>query len=185
MKALLICALLLAGCASHRLQPSSQPAAYNLVKPIAEPIALPAAPAVHLDSVVLRPHRSLFDKARAAVGFAPAPAAQFGRIGKKATVNFYYAPATIIGAKATATIGDGARTIVAGKKATQATDSATQQVATNAVAGHGNSATQTATTKQAADWKARLAGPLGWVLALAVVGAGVYFLGPLLIRRRV
>lgn len=63
-----------------------------------------------------------------------------------------------------------------------------QRGVTNAVAGKGNTATQTATTKQAADWKARLTGPLGWVLAAGVVGGGLYLLGPWLLalftRRR-
>ena len=182
--------LLLGGCAIHRpaaVAPviSAPVADVPVAKPtvidkqvIKPPMALPAG----VDSIVITPHRTLTDKVRKAVGLRPAPTA-FGHVGKKAVINFYYAPATVIGKRSIAAIGDGAKTTVAGKRATQATDSATQQIATNAVAGHGNTTTQTATTKQATDWKARLTGPLGWALAAVLVGGGLYLLYPIFIRR--
>ena len=169
MKNYLCLLLIVAGCAAHRPAP---------VAPVADvPVSLPPG----VDSVVVTPHRTLVDKARAVVGLPPAA---FTHVGKKATINIYYAPATIIGKKATAAVGDQAHVAVAGKHANQATDSATQQVATNAVAGHGNTASQTATVKPAPDWRSTLLKPLGYVLALAVVAGAGYFLWPLIVRRR-
>ena len=60
--------------------------------------------------------------------------------------------------------------------AIQASDSATQQVATNAVAGNGNKVEQTATTKEAPGLLATLGKPIGYVLAVALAGAGLYLL---------
>ena len=183
--------LLLGGCAIHRPAavapvistpvadtPVAKPAVIEkqVIKP---PMALPAG----VDSVVITPHRTLADKARKAVGLRPAAPAAFGHVGKKAVINIYYAPATVVGRHSVATIGDGAKTTIAEKHASQATDSATQQIATNAVAGRGNTTTQTATTKQATDWKAKLTGPLGWALAAVLVGGGLYLLYPIFIRR--
>ena len=154
MKTLLLLLLLLSGCASHRPAPATPR--------VAAIAALPPG----VDSLVVVPRPPLF-----------------GRLGKKAVVNIYYGPATVIGKKATAAIGPGAHVAIAEKHANQATDSATQQVATNAVAGRGNTVKQTAETKQATDWKAKLTGPLGWALAAVLVGGGVYLLWPLIVRR--
>jgi hypothetical protein len=101
------------------------------------------------------------------------------KAGKKSTVNIFHGPATVttttVGKKATVATAEGAVATVIEKKASPAivaSDSSTQNVilgggniqATN---GNNNTPQLTAPVQQAADWRATLAKPTGYVLASA------------------
>jgi hypothetical protein len=104
LASLLCClALLLGGCTAARPQPDERRSA----QPLAPPVRLDSAVRLRLDSVRVRTPRSWLHRAVSTVTqVAAAPA----RIGKKSTVNYYYAPATVItaGKKATVAAGAGA-----------------------------------------------------------------------------
>jgi hypothetical protein len=148
-------------------------------------------PPAKVDSIVVEPHRTLLDKL---LGRKPEPytlGVAPKCIGKKSTVNIYNAPATVttttLGKKSTGAVGAGAVATVIEKKAGPAqvaSDSSTQNALLGGgnlanVPGDGNTLPQTATTQEAADWRATLAKPAGYVLAglvtVLIVG-GVIFL---------
>lgn len=94
----------------------------------------------------------------------------------KGTYN-YYAPGstvTTVGKKATAATAEGATAIGKAKGQTVTGDSSTTNAVTGGgalatVNGNGNQLEQKPTTKEAEGWAAKLTGPLGYVLAAAVV----------------
>jgi hypothetical protein len=158
--------LLLCACASHRPKPAptvaSEPVAPSVVRP---------------DSTVVTPHRTLLDKVlnRPAVsdihvGNMPA------KIGKKATVNVYYGPATIstVGKKATAATAAGATATAIGKAKgpTAIGDSATATDNTKAGQRGGAAATAQGATATATTIKP----PIPWLkYALCLGGLGVAY----------
>jgi hypothetical protein len=114
------------------------------------------------------------------------------KAGKKSTVNIFHGPATVttttVGKKATAATAEGAVATVIEKKAGPAivaSDSSTQNAilgggniqATN---GNNNTPQLTAPVQQAADWRATLAKPTGYVLAglgtVLLVGGCIYLI---------
>jgi hypothetical protein len=151
-----------------------------------------AVPPVKVDSIIVEPHRTLLDKL---LGRKPAPYTVKSApltVGKKSTVNNYYGPATVttttVGKKATAATAEGAVATVIKKKAGPAivaSDSSTQNAilgggniqATN---GNNNTPQLTVPVQQAADWRATLAKPTGYVLAglgtVLLVGGCIYLI---------
>jgi len=158
-----------------------------------------AVPPAKVDSIVVEPHRTLLDKL---LGRTPQSSsiksdelykvAPSIRTGKKANITIYQGPATVttttLGKKSTGAVGAGAVASVIEKKAGPAqvaSDSSTQNALLGggnlaAVHGDGNTLPQTATTQEAADWRATLAKPVGYVLAglgtVLIVGGAIYLI---------
>jgi len=147
-------------------------------------------PASAVDSIVVERAPSFIDKL---LGRTPKPyhvAVTPARIGKKSTVNIYNAPATVttIGKNATGAVGAGAVASVIEKKAGPAivaSDSSTSNAILGggniqATTGNNNAPQLTAPVQQAADWRATLAKPTGYVLAalgtVVIVGGCIYLI---------
>jgi hypothetical protein len=181
---LLLAVLLLSGCATTRPQPDTR-----LTAEIIPPVICLDTPAVQLrlDSVRVLTPRTWLERAAAKVGLTTRRPTTV--IGKKSTINNYYAPATVTtaGKKATVAVGAGAVASVIEKKAGPA-QVATDSSLLNAVSGGGNlqavhgndnrlEATKQDTTEEApgigATVAAKLFGPLGIVVAAGVVVIGV------------
>lgn len=159
---------LAAGCAAHKPvtpSPAVVPAWASLLRPV-------AAPGPRLDSVVVAPHRS-----RLAQLLGGGPAAQparrttgtaaVERVGKKATVNVYYGPATVSTAAKNAAAGAGATAAtkavapVAGAGATS--QDYRKQGQRGGAAASGQAATATTTTSQGLSWWWLLVPALGYL----------------------
>jgi hypothetical protein len=146
--------------------------------------------------VVVVPHRSLVDKV---IGRPAAPAYAATvlprRIGKKATITIYNAPATITNAGKKATVATDA-TVIGKAKAPVATGAGdvTDQAgasAASAIKGNGNAPVVTATQAGKKSIGQALVddltGPLGWVIGALALGAaayGVYYIWWLLPARK-
>ncbi|GAC1604826.1 MAG: hypothetical protein NVS3B25_34100 [Hymenobacter sp.] len=160
--------------------------------------ATTASPATPLDSLARRPGAVLTPAAPTRPGllrrlFPPAP--RWADTLRLPAGTRLVLPRKLRHSQLTVIIGDQNRVSQAQANKFKAptvlaSDSASltdQAGATNAVAqrGSGNAASQTSTAPRApgigAVIAARLAGPLGVVLALVVVGAGLYLLGPWLL----
>jgi hypothetical protein len=148
-----------------------------------------AVPPVKVDSVIVEWQPTFLEKL---LGLQPKPyhvAVVPARIGKKSTINVYH-NSTVTNAekKAQVAVGAGATASVIEKKAGPAqvaSDSSTQNALLGggnlaAVRGNGNTLPQTATTQEAADWRATLAKPAGYVLAglgtVLIVGGAIYLI---------
>jgi hypothetical protein len=190
---LLAASLALASCATQRtLTPARPPADATSGGRDEGPAYTPAMLTQRPDSVIVQRAPSFIDKV---MGRTPEPfkvAVTPARIGKKSTVSIYYGPATVttttVGKKATAATAEGAVATVIEKKAGPAivaSDSSTQNAilgggniqATN---GNNNTPQLTAPVQQAADWRATLAKPTGYVLAglgtVLLVGGCIYLI---------
>ena len=144
-----------------------------------------------VDSIVVEPHRSLVDKVlgreptskKVLISSKSTPEISRLSVGKKATVQVFYAPATVTNAAKKATIlGDGA--VLAEKKATaaKADSGATVQVSASqkgpaTTAGRDAAVSLPATPS----WLDNLTGPLGYVVGAVVLLLFLAYCGPLLL----
>lgn len=151
-----------------------------------------AVPPVKVDSIVVEPHRTLLDKLLGRKPERYVSDSHVGNIGKKSTVNIYHGPATVttttLGKKSTGAVGAGAVASVIEKKAGPAqvaSDSSTQNALLGGgnlanVPGDGSTLPQTATTQEAADWRATLTKPAGYLLAglgtVLIVGGAIFLI---------
>ena len=116
-------ASLLAGCLG--LKPGLSPPGDSIVPMVHDSSAM----ALRVDSVRVVTPRSWLQKAGARVGIHQA-AAETGRIGKKSTVSYYFAPATIITAGKKAAVADGDHAVALERpqgQLVQGNDNATSQ----------------------------------------------------------
>lgn len=123
----LACALLLGSCARHKPSPTPHAEPIGVILPPGDKEFVRInsdnpnenGPSRQLDSVVVKPRRTVLDKI---LGRTPKPYVSdnhVGNIGKKSTVNIYHGPATVttttVGKKATAATAEGATATSIGK----------------------------------------------------------------------